>query len=115
MDKYLEAERRLAELLGWTYHNEPDRFGPRWRLPDGDWKSKLPRWCRDWSACGPLMVEHEVDLSYEDIYVRAVCRLPDGRERRELARYCDHPSRDAAVMFAGVQAVIAKLSTQQEG
>lgn len=57
----MDANRRLAELLGWT---ELFKVGGAWlgRPPGGCQKSrdqaKVPDWTGDWRDCGPLMVEH---------------------------------------------------------
>jgi hypothetical protein len=54
----MELNRRLAQLLGWT---EIVDVGGAWlgRPPGGSQKSrdqaKVPDWCGDWAACGPLL------------------------------------------------------------
>ena len=57
----MELNRRLAALLGWT---EIVNVGGAWlgRPPGGSQKSrdqaKVPNWCGDWVACGPLLSQH---------------------------------------------------------
>ncbi|TQK10226.1 hypothetical protein [Herbaspirillum sp. SJZ107] len=52
-----EANRRLAELLGWT-----DLFstGGAWlgQPPGVLPPSRVPDWCGDWAACGPLQAQY---------------------------------------------------------
>jgi hypothetical protein len=109
MDKYLEAEKRLAELLGYEikYPLGHD-FGPVFHK-DGK-VSGHPKWCRDWNACGPLMVEHEITPHPKT----TGCLARSGYAPDVLVLYSDHPDEDAAVRFAIVHAVIAKLEAEHE-
>jgi len=60
-EKGMEANRRLAELLGWT---EIVNVGGAWlgRPSGGSQKSrdqaKVPDWTGDWRDCGPLLDQH---------------------------------------------------------
>lgn len=57
----LDANRRLAELLGWTniFYVHHALLGTP---PAGEYacrnQAKVPDWTGDWRDCGPLMVEH---------------------------------------------------------
>lgn len=56
----MEANRRLAELLGWT--DIFDVGGALLGMPPGGNpasrdQAKVPDWVNDWSACGPLMIQ----------------------------------------------------------
>lgn len=56
----LDANRRLAELLGWT--DIFDVGGALLGMPPGGSpasrdQAKVPDWVNDWSACGPLMIQ----------------------------------------------------------
>lgn len=96
MDKYLALEKRLAELLGREYMFE-GHLGP---------VQRIPQWCRDWNACGPLMVEHDVyptDTNFGYVF----------RHGHQLAILADHPDKDTAVRYAIVQAVVAKLEAEK--
>lgn len=126
MDKYLEAEKRLAELLGhknlWPFEMRISRGMTEeaftcW-MADGNGDKisgkNLPRWCRDWSACGPLIATYQVEVEWPDecytrqpTLVRAL--IDDGKYHEDLATISDHPDRDTAVRYCIVQAVIAKL------
>jgi hypothetical protein len=110
MDKYVEAEKRLAELLGWKLKRVGD-VPTGWIDPDGRYKADRPAWCFHWSACGPLMVEHQCCL---ERYVRSVSARCRGYPKAINSQFLSHPDRDTAVRYVIVQAVIAKLSTQQE-
>lgn len=52
-----EANRRLAELLGWTelYNAAGTWLG---QPPGVSPPSRVPDWCGDWSACGPLQAQY---------------------------------------------------------
>ncbi|MEN3362792.1 MAG: hypothetical protein V7606_66 [Burkholderiales bacterium] len=96
-------ERHLAHLLG---HHEVEEFyesaGTLW-----EGTRALPKWTRDWKACGPLMTEYELAISYRK-------EPEDGHNCSALigpvvVHFSDHPARDRAVMFGIVKAVIALL------
>lgn len=119
MDKYLEAEKRLAELLGWKcvqLGGSLDGLSMPENWLHGIWPidgegGLVPQWCRDWSACGPLMVEHGVwpfiqPDGYVDTFISGM--EPDPDIDTPLS---DHPDRETAVRYAIVQAVIAKLES----
>jgi hypothetical protein len=122
MDKYIEAEKELAELLG---HKNIRPFPMRvskgrkeeeitFLMADGGGDKlsgkNLPRWCRDWSACGPLMVKHGISVEPPTDDYQGWTYLP-GLSWKIKAN--DHPDRDTAVRYAIVQTVIKKLTTQQ--
>jgi hypothetical protein len=57
----MDANRRLAELLGWT--DIFDVGGALLGTPPGGNpasrdQAKVPDWVSDWNACGPLMVQY---------------------------------------------------------
>jgi hypothetical protein len=89
MDKYEQAENRLAELME----------VPKW----GMW----PQWCRSDAAAFSLMVEHGCypteDHEYDGIEVFF------NQNSFVLAKFADHPDKKTAVRYAIVQSVIAKL------
>jgi hypothetical protein len=108
-DRYIETERRLAELLGWTdiVDVPPCMVGrPPNGHPECRGQAMVPRWCRDWGACGPLMVEHQVEPMYfRDFVVMEI----HGVNADCDAHYKNHEDRDTAVRYAIVQSVIALL------
>jgi hypothetical protein len=56
----MEANRRLAELLGWTntFNTGSALLGtPPGAVAAVDRLERVPDWAGDWSACGPLMVQ----------------------------------------------------------
>jgi hypothetical protein len=96
-------ERHLAHLLG--HHNVEEFYESAGTL----WANtkELPKWTRDWTACGHLMTEYEIAISYH---------REAGHEHGSavkagttVVQFSDHPSRDQAVRFAVVKAVIALL------
>lgn len=79
----LEANRKLAGLLGWT--NIVEVAGallgtPPPSEPECRGQAAVPDWTGDWRACGPLMVKHDVSRmihpGHDDAFARAeVVRL----------------------------------------
>lgn len=115
MDKYVEAEKKLAGLLGWTY-KQPRRIGVSygWFRPDGVMHISPPEWCRYNAAAFALMVEHGVRPTVlGDSHVFADIIDDRGKILANVMTTLDqHPSKEAAVRYAIVMAVIAKLEAQ---
>lgn len=96
-------ERQLAQLLG--HHNVEEFYESAGSL----WENTqvLPKWTRDWKACGPLLARYSLAISYQD--------LPDDPHGKAihigttLVHLSDHPDKDHALMFAIVKAVITHL------
>jgi hypothetical protein len=113
MDKYIEAEKRLAELKGFFDIEESKLYGyqqifmGRWGTEEKH-KQHIPRWTRDDAAAFRLSVEHEVNITYykDEVMVdlRGSCSSDFAHEL-----WADHPDKATAVRYAIVQAVIAKL------
>lgn len=116
-NKYLEAEKRLAERLGYIDVKESKAMTAQGALCG--WKQGreyLPRWCRDWAACGPLIGEHEleIDCLFPKGYISVTYKLPGNEEYGEVFEELGrHPDKDTAVRYAIVMAVIAKLETSK--
>lgn len=108
MGKYLEAEKILASLLGWTFI--PDRFDTEREInADGEWQAH-PRWTRNSAAAYALMVEHGCYPweSTQEPMEGWICVGGNG-----YAKIGDHPDKDTAVRYAIVKAVIAKLEAER--
>ncbi len=99
----IARERHLAQLLGHQHIEECyESAGTLW-----DNAVALPKWTRDWQACGPLMTAHGIALSYgadsgatQPNFVRA---------GSTIVHFSDHPNRDRAIMYAIVKEVIFQL------
>lgn len=102
-------ERHLAHLLG---HQELEEFyenaGTLW-----EGTKALPKWTRDWKACAPLLAQYELPVSW---------RKEAGGEHCDtvmigpvLVHLSDHPTRDRALMFGIVKAVIHLLEHHKTG
>ena len=98
-------ERRLALLLGHKVEEFYESAGTLW---DGD--TPLPKWARDWNACGLLLAQYELPISYMKTEQGQTCAVTVGRSTAQLN---DHPSKQQALMFATVTAVIAALEHRQ--
>lgn len=99
----VSQERHLAQLLG--HHNVEEFYESAGSL----WEDAkiLPKWTRDWKACGPLIAEYKLAITYhqepDDPHGRAV------HIGATIVHFSDHPTRDRALMYAIVKAVIAHL------
>lgn len=100
-------ERHLAQLLG--VHNIEEFYESAGSLWDG--MKELPKWTRSWQACGPLISEYMLTISCRDdaddkhggaVQVGSAC-----------IHFCDHPTRDQAIRYAIVKAVIARLESNK--
>ena len=99
----IAKERHLAQLLG--HHQIEECYesaGTLW-----DQAQALPKWTRDWQACGPLMVAHSISV---------VFGCEPGHPDRPFARMgstmvylSDHPTADRAVMYGVVKELIFML------
>ena len=96
-------ERRLAQLLG--HHNVEEFYESAGTLWEDN--KPLPKWTRDWRACGPLMAAYDIAPVY--------CREPGEAHSSAikigtiLVQIADHASKERALMYAIVKAVIALL------
>ncbi|MDB5762641.1 MAG: hypothetical protein JWQ21_1636 [Herminiimonas sp.] len=100
-------ERHLAQLLG--HHNIEECYesaGTLWENTQA-----LPKWTRNWNACGPLMTKYDVTINY-------------GKDPEHggfvtagsiVTHFSDHPTKDRAVMYAVVKAVIFFLEHNKAG
>lgn len=114
MDKYLEAEKRLAELLqpdcAVSYKDAGYFQWNRKHKPMPNFVGFVPQWCRDNAAAFALMVEYGLTVHTEDDATVCV-HWPEGVAGLGFD-YCDHPTKDTAVRYAIVHAVIAKLEQE---
>jgi hypothetical protein len=102
--KYIEAEKRLAELLLGSPGISP--------IDGQRFKDDRPKWACDNAAAFELMVEHDVEL---DIGVGSEVHSSCPEMRNYLTTYIgDHPDKKAAVRFAIVRAVITKLEAAKK-
>lgn len=96
-------ERHLAQLLG--CHNIEEFYESAGTL----WEERkaLPKWTRDWQACGPLIAEYELNIAYpsnpDDPHGKAI------HINKTVVHVTDHPSHDQALRYAIVKAVIAHI------
>lgn len=103
----IAQERHLAQLLGHEVEEYYESAGTLWENT-----TPLPKWTRDWKACGPLMTGYDIPLAYDsepaDGHGSAVIAGP------VVVRLADHPSKDRAVMYAIVKAVIHLLEHRKD-
>jgi hypothetical protein len=108
----LDANRRLAELLGWT---EIVNVGGAWlgRPPGGSQKSRdqarVPDWAGDWRDCGPLQAQHVRRLRLWP-HRALVGVTPGGPAEHDVVRdRAEGEDLDTALRHGIVAAVIAHL------
>lgn len=105
MDKYLAAEQRLAELLGYI------KVGDNWLNPVGRLVN-LPTWTACSLACLELIDAHRVELRYPTmVTVEALIYTGSGGVAA-AEDVQSHPDRLTALRYAVVQAVIRKLEVK---
>lgn len=96
-------ERHLAHLLGHHQIEECyENAGTLWENT-----TQLPKWTRDWNACGPLMTEHGIDLRFTTPAGQSTPAEVKAGATSVLVS--DHPNRDRAAMVAVVKEVIFRL------
>ena len=100
-------ERHLAQLLGHLHIEECyETAGTLWAG-----NKALPQWTRDWRACGPLMTEHGIGVSYEQgPGLGGLARIGS-----TTVHFADHPTRDRAVMYGIVKEMIFLLEHGKAG
>lgn len=104
----IAQERHLAQLLGHEVEEYYESAGVLWENT-----KPLPRWTRDWNACGPLLAEYAIALNFH---------IGPGETRDGCVeagpvsvRISDHPNPERAVMYAIVKAVIHHLEHRRSG
>jgi hypothetical protein len=111
MDKCVEAERKLGELLGYT-DITPTSFNPHYMVGWlNDERGPLPQWCRADGPAFVLMVEHDLQVDLSDPSGVLVC-WPH-YEQGIFCPYGEHTDKATAVRYAIVQSVIGKLAIQR--
>jgi hypothetical protein len=94
-------ERQLAHLLG--HHHIEECYESAGTLWDG--AQALPKWTRDWSACGPLLTRYRIPLSYRTEPGPA----GSASVGSTVVHFSDHPTPDRAVMYGVVKELIFML------
>jgi hypothetical protein len=118
MDKYVEAEKRLAELLGWADVHWDEEVShligilPKEPKPKDGARWFVPSWCRRNDGLLTLAVEHCLMLDIAGMEVDVGYGIQKPQDWLST-QYADHPSKEVAVRFTIVQAVIAKLEAAQ--
>lgn len=124
MDIYLEADKKLAELLGWTnithYAIAPNALLGTPSSEDSltgvaEGTMKIPRWTQDNEEAFRLMVEHKISINQYSTHVQPTFDVVNGVSGIEDC-YCYHrwhTDKITAIRYAIVQAVIAKLESAQ--
>ena len=97
----IARERQLAQLLG--HHHIEECYESAGTLWDN--AQALPQWTRDWRACGPLMTEYGLTVTY----AREPASGGFARIGATTVHFADHPTRDRAVMYGIVKELIFLL------
>ena len=104
--KCIDLDKQLGELLGWS---EVSIFNSTKEVCGvfNGFYSVRNRWTQDDAEAFGLMVEHEIDLDYNTVGVKAT--NSDNIKEYYDADFLNFDSKSDAVRFAIVQAVINKL------
>lgn len=111
----IAANRRLAELLGWSRIAEVGGAlvgTPPAGVAESRGQALVLDWAGDWAAIGPLAAEHQVDVlhNWGSVHGRWAAEA-NCAARAAVDHIAD--SRDAATRFALTLAVTAKLEAGQ--
>ena len=99
----IARERHLAQLLGHHHIEECyESAGTLW-----DRNQALPQWTRDWRACGPLMAQYGISVSFDGPAAQAGGGC--ARIGATTVHFADHPTPDRAVMYGIVKELIFRL------
>lgn len=99
----IAKERHLAQLLGHQHIEECyESAGTLW-----DNAQALPRWTREWEACGPLMTQYGITVTYGGTPGQAGHSFASMGST--VVQFADHPTRDRAVMYGIVKELIFLL------
>jgi hypothetical protein len=99
-------ERRLAQLLGHEVEEYADSAGTLWEN-----RRQMPKWTRDWQACGALLAEYELAVCFK--HAPDAAGVADVMVGPVLVHVADHPDKERALMFAVVKAVVHLLEHGQ--
>jgi len=100
-------ERHLAQLLGHRNIEECyESAGTLW-----DHTQPLPQWTRDWKACGPLMAQYDIAISFgkEPQQVASSFATIGSAAGSTVIHFADHPTKERALMYGIVKEVIFLL------
>ncbi len=119
MNKYQEAEKELAELLGWTNIETGYKFCTVYvhcllgDNPNHKYFKGIPRWCSDDAEAFKLMVEHDCypDCNDDDVMASHSRCMSADLFTPAYTLISEHPDKFTAFRYAIVQAVIAKLKS----
>ncbi|TNC78279.1 hypothetical protein FHI69_03010 [Janthinobacterium lividum] len=103
----IAANKRLAELLGWTSITEVGGAlvgTPPTGAAESRGQAMVPDWLGDWTAAGPLLAQFEIRLTPASTCVDA---------GGFLAGYRRYPDRDAAARAAIVMATTHRMERAQ--
>lgn len=96
-------ERQLARLLGHTHIlEECESAGTLLENRDA-----LPKWTRDWKACGPLMTQYDIAIAYEKEPGSEISSF--ATIGSTVVHFSDHPSKDRAIMYGIVKELIFRF------
>jgi hypothetical protein len=119
LHQLLQAEAALAEARGHYKVRLPGiesmtRLTPLYptrRDATGAFSSQaLPRWRREWHDGGKLIGECGLSLAYGDFGMTA---FTTDRKHSGIAKWSDHPHKDAAILAAIVEAATSYFTAER--
>lgn len=110
----IAANKRLAELLGWTSLIEVG--GALVGMPQAGTaasrgQAMVPDWAGDWAAAGPLIGQFSMSVGFTGLDAVATAR--DYEKGAAFEAIADHATPDAAARFAIVRAITRAMEAGQ--
>lgn len=122
MNRYLDAEHKLAIALDWTGIDYTGQAGTRdgrarGVAPGATTIGDVPAWARSSDDCVSLMLEHRcfvvADVTTDGTEVMVACwRAADGFGERIAVPLAEHKDDAAAFRYAAVLGVTAKVQAE---
>ncbi|MGK5020730.1 hypothetical protein [Janthinobacterium sp. LB2P10] len=113
-ENIIAANKRLAELLGWT--NIVEVGGALVGTPPAGaaasrGQALVPDWLGDWAAAGPMIGQFKMSVGFTGIDAVATAR--DYEKGAAFEAIAGHATADAAARVAIVRAIISALEACQ--
>jgi len=114
----LDANRRLAGLLGWTNIVDVGNAllgKPTWVCDNSRDQVKIPDWAGDWACCGPLIAEYLIEVTHvtaEIIHMQEVSASIKGWKAAKMVG-CMGQDWNPGTRLCIVNAVCTKLEADQ--
>lgn len=107
MNKYLLAEKELAELLGWTFVQPWGDCKIMGKPPVGETDTHIPLWTQDKAAAFDLVDKYKINITFADNW--GLSTYIEGQIQGYHHDLADHVDSGTALRYAIVITTIQKL------